>query len=154
MLFSKLGRYRYSPNLYCDIPKIMFILFSNIFKVISIILMFFSKFKFVCVISRPHRTTARGMVLPLGGTRSRSLTRWPKSSPGLTTTSRNRWTYGAIPWLGTPFRKISHFWCRYKCYITRNSGYKIYWYLILFFSFLQMEPCSACFLKLFVMLYL
>ena len=31
MLFSKLGRYRYSPNLYCDIPKIMFILFSNIF---------------------------------------------------------------------------------------------------------------------------
>ena len=44
MLFSKLGRYRYSPNLYCDIPKIMFILFSNIFKVISIILMFFSKF--------------------------------------------------------------------------------------------------------------
>ena len=52
MLFSKLGRYRYSPNLYCDIPKFMFILFSNIFKVISIILMlvisiilmFFSKF--------------------------------------------------------------------------------------------------------------
>ena len=41
MLFSKLGRYRYSPNLYCDIPKIMCILFSNIFKVITIILMFF-----------------------------------------------------------------------------------------------------------------